>query len=276
MNPVQANQAALLAAQIAATPAHVRAAIVNAGLDDARTVLPVPYWSTCRVAGVVAANALTVDTTSRKAFQYAVGQDMQIAGFTAGTSATFSETNLLRAGETLDNADVWIWGLAAELCTNSEPALAARLWRDCIVELSLNGTQSIKLGTLGMFPSAGSLYGVGQSRALLPAENVTGGGPDGGPGTSIGFLANGNPMAGNFLKFPQPFKWGSVGGGGADAQLSVIVTPTRAIAIPLAATRAAAAGVGAYTQPATGDLGTFVDIRFRLVSVAVSKRSQNI
>ena len=275
MDPVQANRNAMINAQIARTPPDVRAAIVAAGLADAKTVLPVPYWSTARIAGTVAGNVLTVDTTARKAFQYAVGQDMTIAGFSS-TVAQFSDTNLLRSGETLDNADVWIWGLAAELCTNSEPALAARLWRDCVVEMSLNGTQSIKLGTLGMFPSAGGLYGVGQSALLLPAENVTGAGADGGPGTPFGSLANGNPMGGNFLKFPQPFKWGAVGNGGADASLSVIVTPTRQITIPLAATRAAAAGVGAYTQPATGAIGTFCDIRFRLVSVAVSRRSQNV
>lgn len=275
MDPVQQNRNAMINAQIARTPPDVRAAIVAAGLADAKTVLPVPYWSTVRIAGTVAANTLTVDTTARKAFQYAVGQDMTIAGFSA-TVAQFADTNLLRAGETLDNADVWIWGLAAELCPNSEPALAARLWRDCVVEMSLNGTQSIKLGTLGMFPSAGGLYGVGQSALLLPPENVTGQNADGGPGASFGSLANGNPMGGNFLKFPQPFKWGAVGNGGADASLSVIVTPTRAITIPLAATRAAGAGVGAYTQPSTGDRGTFCDIRFRLVSVAVSRRSQNV
>jgi hypothetical protein len=275
MNPIQANEAAQVAAQIARVPAHVRAAIVNAGIADARTVLPVPYWSTVRVGGTVAANTLTVDTTARKAFQYAVGQDMTIAGFTS-TTAGFADTNLLRAGETLDNSDVWIWGLAAELCPNSEPALAARLWRECIVELSLNGTQSIKLGTLGMFPGAGGLYGVGQSALLIPDLATAGRGVDGGAGAAFGSMSNGNPMGGNFLKFPQPFKWGAVGNGGADASLSVIVTPTRAITIALAATRAAAAGEQAWTQPTTGNAGTFCDIRFRLVSVAVSRRSQNI
>jgi hypothetical protein len=276
MNPVQANRTAQINAAIARVPPDVRAAIVSDGIGDARTVLPVPYWSTVRVRGTVAANTLTVDTTSRKAFQYAVGQDMAIAGFAGGTIAQFCDTNLLRAGETLDNSEVYIWGLSAELCPNSEPALAARLWRDCIVELSLNGTSSIKLGTLGMFPSAGGLYGAGQSFALLPPESTTGGNADGGPGATFAAMANGNPMSNNFLKFPQPFKWSSVGGGGADASLSIIVTPNRQIEIDLPATRAAGAGVGAYTQPSTGDFGTFVDIRFRLVSVAVSKRSVNL
>lgn len=274
MNPLQSNQQRILDAQIASIPGNVRAAIVAAGTADARTVLPVPYWSTVRIGGTVAANTLTVDTTSRKAFQYAVGQDMTIAGFTS-TTAQFCDTNLLRAGETLDNADVWIWGLAAELCTQSEPRLAAQLWRDCIVELSLNGTQSIKLGTLGMFPSAGGLFGVGESNLSAPTL-PTSGILDGGPGAAFGFVANGNPMGGNFMKFPQPFKWSAVGSGQSDASLSIIVTPNRTVSIPLQASRVAAAGVGAWTQPTTGQLGTFVDVRFRLISVAVSKRSQNV
>lgn len=274
-NPIQQVTNAALAAQIAGVPPAVRAAIVAAAGADARSVLPVPYWSTVRLAGVVAASVLTIDTTQRKAFQYAVGQDMQIAGFTAGTVAQNADTNLLRAGETLDNADVWMWGLAAELCPNSDPAVAARLWRECDVQLSLNGTTSIRLGTLSMFPSAGGLYGQGQSALLLPPEPSSGL-IDGGPGASFGAMANGNPMAGNFLKFPQPFKWGAVGKGGADAQLSIIVTPNRTITMPVPAARAAAAGTtGAYTPPTTGQAGTFADIRFRLVSVSVSDRSVN-
>lgn len=274
MNPVQAAEQAAINRQIAMVPPHVRSAIVGAGLADARSVLPTPYWSTARIAGTVAANTLTVDTTSRKAFQYAAGGDMTVAGFTS-TTATFAETNLLRAGETLDNSDVWIYGLAAELCPNSEPALAARVWRDAAVELSLNGTQSIKIGTLSMFPGAGGLYGVGQSALLLPNFETAGPNADGGPGAPFGSMSNGNPMAGNFLKFPQPFKWCAVGSGGKDASLSVIVTPQRSITISLAASRVAAAGINAWTQPTTGQIGTFVDIRFRLVAVAVSKLSQN-
>ena len=279
-NPINAANQAAVNAQIQNIPPHVRAAIVKDGLSAQQTVLPVPMWSTVRLAGTVAANALTVDQTSRKAFQYAVGQDMSIAGFAGGTIAQYCDTNLLRAGETLDNADVWIWGLAAELCPNSDPVLAAQLWRQCIVELSTNGTTSIKIGTLGMFPSAGGLYGLGRSQLAMPNQEDTGP-SDGGAGAQVGFTANGNPMGSNFLKFPQPFKWSSVGSNGSDASLSVIVTPNRSIVVPLAATRAAVAGgattpgTGGWTQPATGDAGTFCDIRFRLISVSISKRSVN-
>jgi hypothetical protein len=260
---------------------NFRAFVAGQAIKEQKTVLPVPYWSTVRIAGVIAANALTVAATTRKAFAYQIGQDMTVAGF-AGTIAEGAETNLLQASQTLDNADVWIWGLAIELCTNSEPLLAARLWRECLVELSTSGTQSIRLGTLGMFPGAGGLYGVGRSIAGQPPTNQLGG-LDGGVGANVGYLANGNPMGGNFMRFPQPFKWSSVGSNQGDSQLTVSITPVRQIVIPLAAARVAVPVVAAVTpgtieaaaQPVTEGLGSFCDLRVRLVAVSVSNRSQN-
>lgn len=282
MNPLQQNQQASINRQIAMLPPEVRAAIVAAGLQDARAVLPVPYWSTVRFAPTIAANIATIAAqVPRKAFQYAIGGDGQVAGFAPGFQMQPADTNLLRAGETLDNADVWIYGLCLELCNNSDGALAAKLWRECVVELSLNGTTSIRLGTLSMFPSAGGLYGNQKSNLLLPAQEVTGAGADGGEGATTHYASNGNPMGGNFLRFPQPFKWTGIGSGGSDAQLSVIITPVRAINIPLAVSRVAVAGgattpgTGAWTQPATADTDP-VDIRARLVSVSIARRSVNV
>lgn len=276
----QAEQAANFR-RLAAMDPRFRAFVASQAIKEQKTVLPVPYWSTVRIAGTVAANVLTVAATPRKAFAYQIGQDMTVAGFTT-TVAEGAETNLLQASQTLDNSDVWIWGLAVELCTNSEPILAARLWRECLVELSTSGTQSIRLGTLGMFPGAGGLYGVGRSFIGQPPSTQLGA-PDGGVGALTGSIANGNPMGGNFMRFPQPFKWSSVGSNGGDSQLTVTITPVRAITIPLAATRAAVAVVAMVTpgiiavatQPATGDQGTFCDLRVRLVAVAVGNRSQN-
>jgi hypothetical protein len=281
MNPVSASRQAQINQYIASLPPEVRAAIVQSGIQDARAILPTPYWSTVRFGATVAANTATIAAgTQAKAFQYSIGQDMTVAGFTT-TTATGADTNLLRAGETLDNSDVYIYGLAADPTPNSEPRILENLWRDCLVELSLNGTSSIRLGTLNMFPGAGGLYGVGKSNLVLPSAQDTGRGADGGGGTAMSYLSNGNPMGGNFLRFPQPFKWCGVGTGGVDATLSIIVTLTRAVSIPLAATRAAVAGgantsgTGAWTQPATGGVGTIADIRFRLVSVSIAKRSVN-
>jgi hypothetical protein len=278
MDPVQQARQAQINQLIAQLPPEVRSAIVAAGVSDAKTVLPVPYWSTVRFAP-------TIDTTNnlafiaaqnpRKAFQYAIGGQAQVAGFASSYQPQADETNLLRAGETLDNADVWIYGLCAELCPNSDAAIAMAIWRNAWVELSLNGTTSIRLGTLNMFPSAGGLYGVGQSEILLPPLDATGGGVDGGPGASVSAMANGNPMGGNFMRFPQPFKWCAVGSNGADAQLSVIVNLGQDVSIPIAASsRSAGTGVAAWTQPSTSNAAP-VDIRFRLVSVSIGKRSVN-
>jgi len=269
----QARQAANFR-KLAQMDPNFRAFVASQAIKEQRTVLPVPYWSTVRIRGTVAANTLTVDTTPRKAFTYAIGQAMDAAGFVAGTTAEAAETNLLQQSATLDNSTVWIWGLAIELCPNSEPVLAARLWRDCIVELSTSGTQSVRLGTLSMFPGAGGLYGLGRSFLAEPAFDSAS--PNaGGVGAAFGAVANGNPMGGNFMKFPQPFKWSSVGSNEGDSQLTVTITPVRAITIPLAVTRAAAAGIAQYTQPATGDLGTFADLRVRLVAVSTGARSEN-
>jgi hypothetical protein len=278
MNPADQARQAQLYQQLASVPPELRAFIASEAVKTQKSVLPVPYWSTVRLLSSRAAGppvVLTIDTTPRKAFQYAIGGDMQVAGFAAASSATPAETNLLRAGETLDNADVWLWGLAAELCTNAEPLIAAQAWRDSLVELSLNGTQSIRLGTLAMFPAAGGLYGLGRSFVAEP-QLAQSGGVDGGQGATVGYLANGNPMAGNFMRFPQPFLWNGTGRG-ADASLSIIVTPQRTMTFTCAVARAAAAGVAAYTPPAAaGNAGTFVDIRFRLVAVAIGARSKNV
>jgi hypothetical protein len=276
----QAQQAANFR-RLAAMDPEFRSFVAGQAIKEQKTVLPVPYWSTVRIAGTVAANVLTVNPTVRKAFAYQIGQDMTVAGFTA-TVAEGADTNLLQASQTLDNADVWIWGLSIELCPNSEPVLAERLFRECLVELSTSGTQSIRLGTLGMFPGAGGLFGAGHSFIGQPPTNQKGA-PDGGIGALVSSMANGNPMGGNFMRFPQPFKWSSIGSNAGDSQLTVSITPVRTIAIPLAATRAAVAVVPAVTpgtievatQPATGDRGTFVDLRVRLVAVSVSNRSQN-
>lgn len=272
-------------AAVAGVPSYVREAIAQQAIAGQKVVLPLPYWSTIRLQAVRSGAGpftYTIDTSDRRAFQYGVGADCSVAGFAAGTIATGAETNLLKAGESISNADVWIYGLSVELCPNSEPLLASQVWRDSWLELSLNGQDSVRLGTLNMFPGAGGLFGTGPSRLLQPADNQPGGN-DGGIGPALGFLSNGNPMAGNFYRFPQPFVWRAVGQG-RDSNLAVVWKSARNIAFnstDRTLTAGAAPGlsgrVNAHTSPAAaaGTLGTFVDIRIRLVSVSVSPRSIN-
>jgi hypothetical protein len=280
--PAQMAQAARLNREIANLPPDVRAQIGENYANSQIAVLPLPYWSTVRFQAAVAAGppvVYTIDTTTRQAFSYAQGQAMTGAGFLAAYgNATPAETNLLRAQETRDNADVWIWGIACYLSQDSEPALARKVWRDTSVSIALNGTQSIPLGTLEMFPSGGGLYGTAVSAIKQPDLGTPGGGTtENGSGALMPFANNGNPIASSFFRLQQPFKWSAVGTAGADSSLNIGFTPQRTITETAGLVRAAAAGVSAFTPPGTaGILGTYVDIRVRLVCVSVAKRSVNV
>jgi hypothetical protein len=278
-SPQEQAYRAALARQTASLPPDVRAYIQESYGATQITVLPLPYWSTCRFQGVRAAGpppTFTIDTTTRRAFSYGVNQSPVSAGFLAAYgNATEAETNLINPSQTRNNADVWIWGLAAYFTQDSEPALARRVMRETDVQISLNGDQSIPLGTLEMFPSAGGLYGAGVSYIKQP-DLATPGAANNGAGALLPFFNNGNPAAGNFFRLNQPFKWSGIGTAGADSSLVVLCTPRRQIVESGVAQRAAAAGVSAYDAPAaTGDPGTFVDVRFHLICVSVAKRSVN-
>jgi hypothetical protein len=289
-NAAQETYRQRLYAQLANLPPDLRAFIGEEYGDSQIAVLPLPYWSSVRFQATRAAGppvAFTIDTSQRRAFAYAQGQDMTIAGYTAAARTAFlSDTNLLKQSETRDNSDVWIWGISCSLLPTSEPVLAARVWADTSVELSLNGTQSIALGTLEMFPGAGGLYGAGKTFIRAPALNVASPNLADGPGegAGVGFIQNGNPMAGNFFRLPQPFKWSGVGTAGAGSALSMTFTPRRAITESMTARVAvagAAPGAEGRVEPATppaaaGDIGTFVDVRVRLICVAVQRRSVNV
>lgn len=277
----QARQAAI-ARQVAGLPTEVRMAIQSNYDLNQIVVLNLPYYSTVRFQATRAAGppvSFTIDTTQRRAFAYAIGQGLQIAGFLAAYgNATEAETNLLSQSQTRNNADVWIYGIAAYLSQDSEPALARRVWRDTDVQISLNGDQNIPLGTFEAFPAGGGLYGAGVSAIKEPDLRTPGGGAvENGAGAIMPFANNGNPMSASYYKFQNPFKWAGIGTAGADSSLVVTCTPRRTIVETAGVARAAAAGTtAAFTPPAAaGDLGTYVDVRFRLICVSVAKRSVN-
>jgi hypothetical protein len=275
-------RAGQLDAQIVNLPPDVRAQIQQNYQDSQITVLPLPYWSTVRLGAAVAAGpppTYTIDTTVRQAFSYAQGQSMTSAGFASTYgNATPAETNLLRAQETRDNADVWIWGIKMYISQYSEPALARQVMRDVWISIALNGVQQIPLGTLDMFPAAGGLYGAGVTALKTPDFATPGGGTtDNGAGAILPFFNNGMPLASSYFRLQQPFKWSAVGTAASDSSLNVAFTPSRNIVETGGIIRAAATGIAAFTPPTTaGQFGTFVDIRVGLVCVAVQKRSVNV
>jgi hypothetical protein len=245
--------------------------------SNQKAVLSCPYYSTVRLRTTKAGAGpftFTGDTTEKKAFAYKIGDVMDVAGFPAGTIATKAETNMIKASETRDNADVLIWGISIELA-KGEIKLARDWWRVCVVELSLSGTDSYQLGRLAFFPQCGGLFGT--QRSFLEAGQLV---ETSGP--MWGVVTNGNPNAGSFFKLPEPLLWEALGSGKKDTSLVVKITPTAAV-VENAADRAAVAGaapgasgrVEAFTTPADQADGTFVDLCIRLHTVQVGERSRN-
>ncbi len=277
-NPATAAARARLSAELANTSPQLRGYIASQYANAQIAVLDQKYWSKVRFAATRAAGppaTFTLDTVTRKAFAYAIGQDMAVAG-RAGTIATQADTNLLAASQTRDNSDYWIEGISVFVTPDSETSLLARLFAEVDLEISLNGTQSIPLGRLEMYPGGGGLYGSGRSFIKSP-DLATPGASNNGQGATFGFVQNGNPMAGNFRRLAQPFKWAAIGSAGTDSALNISLTPRRAIVETAMAARAAAAGVSAYDPPAAaGDIGTYVDMVVALHGVQVSKRSVNV
>lgn len=282
--PNPADQSAIARAyrQLSSIDPSLRGFLANQYDVTQIVVLPLPYWSTCEFLGVRAAGppvTFTFDTQAKRAFSYGIGQPMDAAGFAAGTIAGKADTNLLKQNETRDNSDVWIWGLAASVTPDSDPVAAAQIWRYASVDISLNGTQTIPLGRLEMFPCAGGLYGAAPTGVRSSPTNVAGL-SDGGQGALQSFFSNGYPAAGDFFRLAQPFKWAALGSAGADSSLTITTTLEQPVVVTSALARAAVPVVAGVTpgtiEPFTPpDAAIKVDIVWHLICVSVGKRGVN-
>lgn len=257
-------------------PSEMRRGIAAEALASQKSVLAFPYYSTARFNAArtgAGPYAYTMASGTRKTFNYRIGESPGAsAGFATGVQVGKAETNLLKASETRDNADVMVWGVAIEARPGSDPYFVKQLWANAYVELSLSGTDAHLLGPLTFFPQAGGLYGMAASLVETPDLQAPKARPD-------GVLSNGNPTAGNFFKLPQPVRWESGGSGKKDTSLVIAITIDNAIALAGVADRAAAASVSgspgqaAFVSPADGSI--FVDLRVRLISISISERSTN-
>ncbi len=259
--------------QLAQVPPDIRSLIADDAIKSQKSVLAFPYYSTVRIQTTrTGSTAFTYAYAGGtvKAFTYAQGDTMSAAGFPTTTVGTQAETNLLQASQTRDNSDVMIWGLAAYLTPDSDPEIARWVWRNSGIFLSLSGTDTFQVGRLEMLPSAGGLYGSGVSLLTDPPLGQS-------RDNAEGFVNNGNPMAGNFLRFPNAVRWNANGSGKKDTTLQIQLQTNAFTVTPTPTTRAAATGVAAYTAPSgtAGTPGTYCDIVFRLVSVSISERSEN-
>ena len=244
------------------------------------TILSFPIWSVTRFAAILAAGppvVATIGTAARTAFSYGLNQDMAPAG-RAGVTATQADTNLQNAGQTRDQSDVFIYGISAYVTQDSEPAFVPELIRETDVQISTNGSITLPLGTIEMFPSPGGLFGGGNSNMVSPSF-ADEGKSSGGPGGAVSFFSNGNPTSGSFYKLDAPIFWAGIGSG-PDSSLSLICTPRRAIVKTSSLARVAGVAGATYGgEPGVFNpivaAEAFVDIRWRLHAASVQVRSSN-
>lgn len=265
--------------EVEQVPGPVRAMIAQEVIESQRAIKQVIYRSIIRCASArtgAGPFTYTIAPGPRVAFGYKIGDSLVQAGFAAGV-ATAAETNLRSAGgQTNRNADVVIFGIGVEIMPTSEPRLVAELARYGFFSMSVDGgANSDYIGQLTDFPSGGALFGAQRTKLEAPTLVETA-----GPVES--YLANGNPMAGNWLMLKRAVRWNSAASKKPDSALSVTfdlgqaVTETSTDRAAVAGAAPGASGrVEAFTSPADLARGTFVDLRVKLLTIEVSDRSAN-
>lgn len=236
----------------------------NSGLVSENTV---PLFS--RVAFVAVRTGAgpfthTIASGDRKAFGYAQGQMMDIAG-DAGVASTPADTNILKPGETPNNETVKIRGISIKpVEATSDPELVAAIMSKAYIDLALGSNVLTPLGRIENAPSCYGLYGRGFSTIREGAL--------GSPvGLDIEFLRNGNPIPGQMLRLPD-LEWAANGSGEGDSTCNVIFRLPQQV-ILTATNRTAAAGIAAFTTPT---VGLRADFMVFLHTYRTAKRSRNI
>jgi hypothetical protein len=205
-------------------------------------------------------------------FGYSRGQDMA-AGGAAGTVATYCDTNIQTASQTISGESIEIDGVGLILLTSSDANLAKALDPVVSVKIRMNGATDFPMGIPSMLPGPGGLFGASEAQSVLPDQLSQ-------AGIVVGALSNGIPFAGNYFSLPEPMVWACA--GHPDSTLNVILKTERAvttIAQYSGATRAAVAGgattsgTAAYTQPAASAI--YVDYMVVVVGRTVTGISDN-
>jgi hypothetical protein len=243
--------------------------LVQQGLKSQKTVLNLPYWSTVRFRAVrtgAGPYTFTLSAGVRKAFSTYIGGDGAVAGFASGTTMTEADTNLLDSNATRNGESVEIRGISAEIDAQASPTIVKHVFRNTSLSLQVGGDTAPPLGRLSFFPQAGGLHGMGNDVMILPAIAES--------GFVHGAITNGNPIASNYFPLQVPILWAGANAG-ADTAFNILCDLKTALVLTTA-DRAAAAGIQAYTSPADGALGTYLDVTFRLHGTRAGKRSVNV
>lgn len=227
-------------------------------------ISPYPYYSTAHIGTVRSGSGpftytLAANSGPARLFSYQIGQAMTTAWIGDGTprTATERDTNLQTSNETQSGDEVEIVGIGLSLAPLSSLAakLLAHVMTSAWCKIIFDGRDAgYPLGPLTFYPGGHGLSGRALSLDMTP--------PLAGPpaGVGIDFVANGLPMVDNIAMLQRPFKWTPEK---ADSKMNIAVYFPEAIAFTSAAVTAAS-GVEAFTPPAAGGNGTFIEIVCKL------------
>lgn len=263
-------------------------------LEGQRRLTSWPYYSTVKFLATrtgTPPGPYTYDIPAGaevRAFAYRVGIDKRVAGYTLGDgNATFADTNLQQASQTIGGQNVLVHGLAIQIVPAGlhlndgqavphrvrlpDQTLLAALYEAVAVTLSLNGDENqFRLGTIGLIPGAGGLIGSNGANLIGQAPAA-----DGGRAAGIGHPTNGWATRSNFFKVPEGLIWRNQ--SNADSQLNLVFNVNRAIRVVSGGSpenNVAVSGVdtaGVYLYPTE----LFVELKIFLVGQVVGPRTRS-
>lgn len=251
-----------------------------AAVEGLQSTTPFPYFSTVqlmapRVNAAPGPYTYTIAAgTTPTAFTYAQGQNpgQSIPRLVAPGVATFAETNIQTPQQTISGEALEVYGISIQPKHGSIPSdgnfsdsrLLAQIDTNVSVALVMNnGKSTFQLGTVGMIPGGGGIYGWGYDE--LGTQPLDGGRPQ------FSSQANGNPQRGNAFRMPSGLIWRA--SGQVDSNLQIEFNVRRAIVLtsggdpanPLA-DEAAAAGIRGYNFPAQIEANLLVYLHGRVIS----------
>lgn len=188
-----------------------------------------------------------------RAFGYRIGDNMGVAGRPT-VQATACDTNVQKAGETIDGEAVYINGIALQLTGASDAALAKVAGREISAKISLaGGDRGQQLGNAEMIPGMSGLYSSASGVALST-------------GAAVGTASQGLPEVTNYFPIAGGLLWAP--SGKTDSNFVVIMKTERPIVLAVSNANAPDSTDAAQT--------IFVDYRVQLVSRQESNRSPNL
>jgi hypothetical protein len=233
------------------------------------------YYSRVHIActsGGAGAAFVVAAGTELFGFGYYRGGDMAAAGQN-GTTATYADTNIQTASQTISGEAIEIDGVGLILLTTSDANLAKSLDPNVSVRIRLNGNVDYPMGIPSMLPGPGGLYGASEAQSVVPSQLDQ-------AGIVVGAMSNGIPHVSNFYPLPEPMIWASA--GHPDSTLNVVLKTERTtttIAQYSGAARTAVAGgatspgTAVYAVPALS--AVFVDYMIVVVGRTVHPQSDN-